>query len=193
MVGRMDYEVIAGASSYTYARKARLQLCAKSKGPQRKKPLCRLYGSRGGARFRDLENIGEWRIGCAAAVPTGRRTRRRIARRRARSQAATAPPVSFSQILLSRPWDVRNSSSSSGPSRPLTARLNDAGECFCAPVETQPVEVVAIGIAAANLQHASAQDIRNRVGDVRSIEIPWSVSSRKLMKAVQATAMGCPN
>jgi hypothetical protein len=42
--------------------------------------------------------------------------------------------------------------------------------CGClGRIEAQPVEVVAIGIAAANRQHAGAQDIRNRVRDVRGI------------------------
>jgi hypothetical protein len=36
-------------------------------------------------------------------------------------------------------------------------------------IKPQPVEVVAIGVAAANRQHAGAQDIRDRMRDVCGI------------------------
>ena len=42
----------------------------------------------------------------------------------------------------------------------------------------QPVEVVTVGIAAANLQHAGAEDIRNRVRDVRGIAMVGNKSGR---------------
>ena len=62
---------------------------------------------------------------------------------------------------------VRNSSAVVGP---VTAgvRQPSAGQLE-GRIEAQPVEVVAIGIAAANRQHAGAQHIGNRVRDVRGI------------------------
>jgi hypothetical protein len=44
----------------------------------------------------------------------------------------------------------------------------------------QPVEVVAIGIAAANRQHAGAQDIRDRVRNVRGIAMVGNKSGKRI-------------
>jgi hypothetical protein len=45
---------------------------------------------------------------------------------------------------------------------------------------SKPVEVVAIGIAAANRQHAGAQDIRDRVRDVRRIAVVGNKSGERV-------------
>jgi hypothetical protein len=48
------------------------------------------------------------------------------------------------------------------------------------------VEVVAIGIAAANRQHAGAQDIRNRVRDVRGIAMVGNKSGKRISNCAPA-------
>ena len=55
-----------------------------------------------------------------------------------------------------------------------------------AEIEAQPVEVVAIGIAAANRQHAGAQDIRNRVRDVRGIAMVGNKRGKRISNCAPA-------
>jgi hypothetical protein len=52
--------------------------------------------------------------------------------------------------------------------------------------EAQPVEVVTIRIAAANRRHAGADDIRNRVRDVRGIAMVGNKSGKRISNCAPA-------